>query len=88
MTEEDQKLVALAALHGAKFSRKPNNGYWIADGQDWDGGMYTIGRAAERYLWEHELRGDAEHIEYKGRTSRDLWSPQDIDSAWVERVLA
>lgn len=92
MTEEDQKLVADAALHGARFYRKP--GGTSGSGQMWciiDSipGMtkWTVGRAAEFYLWKNGLRTNEQHNDYDRRT--DVYDQgQDIDPKFLESVLA
>jgi hypothetical protein len=92
MTEEDQKLVALAALHGARFTRR-KNGYWLAHSQDFSlmptlyTGKYTIARAAEHYLHANGLRSDADHKEYQLRTCL-YTAPQNIDPEFIASVLA
>lgn len=89
MTEEDQKLVALAALHGARFYRLNP----VHNGSMWGEESYpkiskwTICRAAEYYLWQNGLRSDAEHGDYDART--DYYDKaQEVDAQFMASVLA
>lgn len=91
MTEEDQKLVALAALHGCRFRRFDiAGGYrnmWSYEGSKVS--KWTIGRAAEFYLYKHGLRSEPEHSEYDIRTERDTLSGgEDVDPAFLASVLS
>jgi len=90
MTEEDQMLVARAALHGARFRRRDGVGggggkLWFAEGCEGTA-KWTVGRAAEYYLWKHGMRTDAEHREYSKRT--DFGAPQEVDPAFIASVLS
>lgn len=89
MTEEDQKLVALAALHGARFYRRepnPHGSLWSIESIP-EVTKWTLGRAAEWYLWKNGLRSDAEHVDYNTRT--DVYSEaQEIDATFLESALA
>ena len=72
MTEEDQKLVALAALHGARFTRRPSDHneqmmVWISTRYS-DAGKWSLPRAAEFYLYKEGLRSAYEHLEYDAAT--------------------
>lgn len=84
MTEEDQKLVALAALHGARFKRSPT-GYWYT--QEGNPTKRTIGRAAEFYLFLNGLRTESQHREYQLRTEGTPGA-KDVDPAFLASVLA
>lgn len=86
MTEEDQKLVALAALHGARFERV--NAY--SSQMMWSCkhvkvGMLSIGRAAVKYLHGEGLMTEEDMLEYLRRTM--CFDVQDVDEAFIKSVL-
>ena len=86
MTEEDQKLVALAALHGARFYRVRigEDLLWRTVGSTIN--KWSIGRAAEWYLWKEYLRTDEQHHEYDRRT--DALCSQELDPEWLAQFGA
>lgn len=93
MTDEDQQLVARAALHGARFCRVRSLGapwqrgkLWSIDNDPNAIARWSIGRAAEAYLWKNGMRTDDEHYEYNART--DYSEVQELDVEWAERLLA
>lgn len=80
MTEEDQMLVAKAALAGVRFYRT-NTGYWkssLHDSSDSAGGKYTIGRAAAYALLRLGMMTEREHENYSNRTCHH-GGPVDVD---------
>lgn len=90
MTEEDQMLVTHAALHGCRFVRISMNGHrgmWSYLGAPGNLSKWTIGRAADFYLWTHKMRSDAEHDNYDGRTDH-YREAQDLDQEFMASVLA
>lgn len=78
MTEEDQKLVAHAALMGVRFWRATRDGdqYWYNSVTP-DSGMFTMGRAAAKALCDLGLMPHDEYLEYERRTDRGLHDPRD-----------
>lgn len=96
MTEEDQILVALAALHGARFVRTVSDWQgllmwsYVADDTNkynTPPGKWTIGRAAEHYLYARGLRSVEEHREYHRRTGGQE-GPVEVDSEFIASVLS
>lgn len=72
MTEEDQLLVAHAALHGARFVRIRM--LWGIQQSPFIS-KWSIGRAAARYLYDHGLMTPEAWANYERRT--DFGVPQE-----------
>lgn len=80
MTEEDQLLVAKAALAGVRFYRTTRSGFWrssehVSSGS---GGNYSIGRAAVVALTHLGLMTDEDRADYFRRT-KHLDKVVDVD---------
>jgi hypothetical protein len=88
MTDEDQTLVAMAALHGAKFIRVNSSGdrMWAYAGYDGVREWFTIARAAADYLYQHDLLSKAQFGAYLSR--REPVRAEEVDPQFVASVLA
>jgi hypothetical protein len=86
LTEEDQNLVARAALIGVKFGRVTMNECWTATHPDFEGrstiAKYTIGRAACIALHRLGLISDEEMRDYQLRT--DCGGVQECEVDYAE----
>lgn len=83
MTEEDQRLVARAALAGFRFSRT-DSGYWTCDTHPMN--KFTIGRAAALALRDAGLMSPADFDDHDSRSHTGMPQPAYSEEE-IEHVL-